>query len=61
MPALQALTLAFSGGGAKCAAEAGVLSVLAAAGLPVRAIAGVSGGGVVRGMLKEWPAGSLSG
>lgn len=47
MPALHPLTLAFSGGGAKCAAEAGVLSVLAGAGLPVRASAGVSGGGVV--------------
>ena len=41
------LSLAFSGGGAKCAAQAGVLSVLEAAGLPVGAIAGASGGGLV--------------
>ncbi|MEK7329094.1 MAG: patatin-like phospholipase family protein [Chloroflexota bacterium] len=41
------LTLAFAGGGAKCAAQAGVLSVLADARLPVGAIAGVSAGGIV--------------
>lgn len=43
----QPLYLAFSGGGAKCAAEAGVLSVMAEAGLPVGGLAGVSGGGLV--------------
>jgi NTE family protein len=41
------LSLALSGGGVKCAAQAGVLSVLEAAGLPVGAIAGASGGGMV--------------
>jgi len=41
------LSLAFSGGGVKCAAQAGVLAVLAGAGLPVGAIAGSSGGGIV--------------
>lgn len=41
------LSLAFSGGGVKCAAQAGVLAVLADAGLPVGAIAGSSGGGIV--------------
>jgi NTE family protein len=41
------LTLAFAGGGAKCASQAGVLSVLADARLPVGAIAGVSAGGIV--------------
>jgi NTE family protein len=41
------LSLAFSGGGVKCAAQAGVLKVLAEAGLPVGAIAGTSGGGIV--------------
>lgn len=43
----QPLFLAFSGGGAKCAAEAGVLQVLAEAGLTVGGVSGVSGGGVV--------------
>jgi NTE family protein len=43
----QPLFLAFSGGGAKCAAEAGVLYVLAKAGLSVGGLSGVSGGGVV--------------
>ena len=41
------LSLAFSGGGAKCAAQAGVLAVLDEARLPVGAIAGTSGGGLV--------------
>ncbi len=41
------LTLAFAGGGAKCASQAGVLEVLADARLPVGAIAGVSAGGIV--------------
>jgi NTE family protein len=44
---MKPLTLAFSGGGAKCAAQAGVLAVLAEAGLPVSAVAGVSAGGLV--------------
>jgi len=44
---MKPLTLALSGGGAKCAAQAGVLSILAQAGLPVGAVAGVSGGGLV--------------
>ncbi|HLE29043.1 MAG TPA: patatin-like phospholipase family protein [Anaerolineales bacterium] len=43
----QPLTLAFSGGGAKCAAQAGVLSVLEEARLPVGAIVGLSAGGLV--------------
>ena len=41
------LTLAFSGGGAKCAAQAGVLAVLEEARLPVGAMVGLSGGGLV--------------
>ncbi len=41
------LSLALSGGGVKCAAQAGVLAVLDAVQLPVGAIAGTSGGGVV--------------
>ena len=44
---LHPLTLALAGGGAKCAAQAGVLSVLADARIPVGAIAGVSAGGIV--------------
>ncbi len=44
---MKALTLALSGGGAKCAAQAGVLAVLAEAGLPVGALVGVSAGGMV--------------
>jgi NTE family protein len=43
----QPLTLAFGGGGAKCAAQAGILSVLEEAGLPIGPMVGVSGGGVV--------------
>lgn len=43
----QPITLAFSGGGAKCAAQAGVLAVLEEAHLPVGAMVGVSGGGLV--------------
>lgn len=46
-PNANPLTLAFAGGGAKCAAQAGVLEVLAEARLPVGAIAGVSAGGIV--------------
>ncbi len=46
-PEMQPLTLALSGGGAKCAAEAGVLAVLEEAGVPVRALTGVSAGGLV--------------
>jgi NTE family protein len=42
-----ALTLALSGGGAKCAAEAGVLGVLEQNGFRVRAMSGVSAGGLV--------------
>ena len=45
--ATQPLTLAFSGGGAKCAAQAGVLSILEEHRLPVGAIVGVSAGGLV--------------
>lgn len=41
------LTLALGGGGAKCAAQAGVLAVLEEAGLPIGPLVGVSGGGVV--------------
>jgi NTE family protein len=41
------LTLALSGGGAKCAAQAGVLAVLEEAALPVGALVGISGGGLV--------------
>jgi len=41
------ITLALSGGGARCAAHAGVLSVLDDVRIPVEAIAGVSGGGLV--------------
>ncbi len=41
------LTLALSGGGAKCAAQAGVLAVLEEARLPVGALVGISGGGLV--------------
>jgi NTE family protein len=43
----QPLSLALSGGGAKCAAQIGVLSVLDEAKLPVGALAGTSGGGMV--------------
>jgi NTE family protein len=43
----QPFSLALSGGGAKCAAEAGVLTVLDEAGVPVRALTGVSAGGLV--------------
>ncbi len=46
-PTPTPLTLALTGGGAKCAAHAGVLSVLAEAGLPVGGLAGVSAGGLV--------------
>jgi NTE family protein len=46
-PDYPPLYLAFSGGGAKCAAEAGILAVLAEAGWPVGGLAGVSGGGLV--------------
>lgn len=41
------ITLALSGGGARCAAHAGVLSILADVRIPVEAIAGVSGGGLI--------------
>jgi NTE family protein len=41
------LTLALSGGGVKCAAQAGVLAVLDEAGLPVGGLTGISGGGLV--------------
>jgi NTE family protein len=41
------LALAFSGGGAKCAAQAGVLAVLEQAHLPVCGLTGVSAGGLV--------------
>jgi len=41
------LSLALSGGGAKCAAHVGVLAVLDEAELPVGALAGTSGGGMV--------------
>src|SRR5574337_759687 len=41
------LTLALSGGGAKCVAQAGVLAVLEEARLPVGALVGISGGGLV--------------
>ena len=43
----QPLSLALSGGGAKCASQVGVLAVLEEAGLPVGALAGTSGGGLV--------------
>jgi len=41
------LTLAFSGGGAKCAAQAGVLDVLETVGLQVGGLTGASAGGLV--------------
>lgn len=41
------VTLALSGGGAKCAAQAGVLAVLAGARIPIGAMAGISGSGPV--------------
>jgi NTE family protein len=41
------LSLALSGGGAKCAAQIGVLAVLDEAQFPVGALAGASGGGMV--------------
>lgn len=41
------VTVALSGGGAKCAAQAGALAVLAGAGVEVGALVGVSGGGLV--------------
>jgi NTE family protein len=44
---LQPLTLALAGGGAKCAAHAGVLDVLEELGLPVGALTGASAGGLV--------------
>jgi NTE family protein len=44
---LLPLTLALSGGGAKCAAQAGVLAVIEEAALPVGALVGISGGGLV--------------
>lgn len=49
MPTTKAnpITLALSGGGAKCAAQAGVLTVLADARIPVGAISGISGSGPV--------------
>ena len=46
-PHANPLSLALSGGGAKCAAEIGVLAVLDEAQLPVGALAGTSGGGMV--------------
>lgn len=46
-PRGRPLSLALSGGGVKCAAQAGVLAVLDEAGLPVGALAGASGGGLV--------------
>jgi NTE family protein len=42
-----ALTFALSGGGAKCAAQAGALGVLEEAGVEVAALVGVSAGGLV--------------
>jgi NTE family protein len=47
IPSPLSLTLALGGGGAKSAAQAGVLSVLEENGLPVGPLVGVSGGGVV--------------
>jgi NTE family protein len=41
------LAVALSGGGAKCAAQAGVLQVLQSAGVAIDALAGVSAGGLV--------------
>ena len=43
----MAVTLALSGGGAKCAAQAGVLAVLPESGVAIRALVGVSTGGLV--------------
>ncbi len=43
----KSFTLALSGGGAKCAAQAGVLDVLETAGLSVGAMTGASAGGLV--------------
>lgn len=48
MPSLhRSLTLAFSGGGAKCAAQSGALAVLEEAGFSVNGLVGVSAGGMV--------------
>jgi NTE family protein len=45
--ALPAVTVSLSGGGAKCAAQAGALEVLEEAGVEVAAMVGVSAGGLV--------------
>ncbi|MCC7361419.1 MAG: patatin-like phospholipase family protein [Anaerolineales bacterium] len=47
MAAARDLTVALSGGGAKCAAQAGALQVLREAGLRPHALVGVSAGGLV--------------
>lgn len=47
MDIFHPLTLALGGGGAKSAAQAGVLAVLEEAGLPIGPMVGVSGGGIV--------------
>lgn len=47
MSKAKPITFALSGGGARCAAHAGVLSILAEYRIPIEAIAGVSGGGLV--------------
>ena len=47
MAASPGFTLALSGGGAKCAAQAGALEVLRQAGRPPHAVVGVSAGGLV--------------
>ena len=50
------VTLALSGGGAKCAAQAGAFAVLTAAGLEVGSLVGVSGGGLVAVLIAlGWP------
>jgi NTE family protein len=47
LPPALPVTLALSGGGAKSAAQAGVLSIFEEANIPVSGIAGVSAGGMV--------------
>src|SRR3989338_6273888 len=44
---MKPITLVLSGGGAKCAAQAGVLEVLREAGVSVGAATGISAGGLV--------------
>jgi NTE family protein len=53
---IQPVALALSGGGAKCAAQAGALAVLHAAGVTVGGLTGVSAGGLVAVLFAlGWP------